>query len=900
MADPGMPKGIRGVKFISNDVEDPVSGTKLTFSVHFPRVGAIVKIHRMFGNETMDEEHGRMMLCPDGQIALCNDSASGTFIYNDNETKSLLKGQHRSIKHGDSVIFGAPKYEAKVHNLISNSFRVVMHVILDKAPATTPLSVALSDSPRKQPTITRREPRRNKSDPSLGKTIKRKKDNRERLPGTKLNIPVETSSRSSSPSPLRVVKKDVDESPHVSAPLRPSVRTQDPSPALTNKEMHTRPHSSSPPQVAKRSSDDSSTGEVRIVVTPPKLAVRRGPIRRNSRSTSDLSSVSNAQYDASQRLLGQPARLQTGLETRSHSTSPASVVATNPRLAHQAHRNNKSTSNLPDGGVVRDQAVHGRLVSGRPNLQSQEHPLLGSHSPFEEDVASRKHTQLNRELTIPAMSGLDLGDGIDVLTGDRMMCALKSTVSAPLRNSAVPEARASTNIITFDNLNTLRSEIGGNIGAKINLPCPVDIGADIRSLFLKETHKRASIFFVQYQGEGTFPMERLNDPTIKSKHRNKSPEAFRNMHGDYFVDGIIRGYRHRIIVACSAKDVSNRKETEYEAKVSVANFFQIGGRSGKEAKTSENYSILDASMELYGYPITATSLPAGSLEEARKILEDLPPPTGSPVSAVLRHYSLLDYPQLPMEVNIDPSAFKHLQEMREIQARLQTLLVHPAIGKTSEERQVSRATRLFEEQRTRLAGDSPEILEQRKRILDELEDAEMEAEYRMRRWSLIEKTREMTKAIRTFGPDDQSYRWECGLLGVPVRGEFGNLKRVELKSGDVVWEIEWTTPLIPERRHWSLRSSGLVKHLRLSSESGGGRRSFVAKTDTPTFDQCIVGTQFIVLGWSLSCTCRSKTPPQVTAKLSDECILKDEFEVCIDASISAEWRCRVTFIRGPE
>ncbi|KAL4257640.1 hypothetical protein AB1N83_010758 [Pleurotus pulmonarius] len=897
MADRGMPKGIRGVKFISKDVEDPVSGTKLSFSVHFPCVMAMVKIQRMFDNETMDEEHGRMMLCPDGQIALRNDSASGTFIYNANETKSLLKGQQRSIKHGDSVIFGAPRYEAKGSKLV----RVEMHVILDKGPATRPLSAALPDSLRKQPTVTRRELRRNNSDPSLGETIKLEKENHERLPGQELNIQLGTLNRSRLPPPLRVAKKDVDESPHVTAPLRSSVPKQDVSSAQENKEMHTRPHSSSPPQVAKQSSDTSSTGQVRIVVTPPKLAIRRGVIRPNSRSTSDLSSV----FNAGQRLLGQPARLQTGLKAQFHPASLASVVATNPRLALQAHQNNKSTSNLPDGGLVRDQAVDRRLVSGRPNLQSQEHPLLSSHPPssaLEEDAASRKRTrtQLNRELTIPAMSGLDLGDGIDVLTGDRMMCALESTVSAPLRNSAVLEARASTNIITYDNLNTLRSELGTNVGAKINLPCPVDIGADIRSLFLKESHKRASIFFVEYQAEGTFPMERLNDPTIKSKIRNKSPEAFRNMHGDYFVDGIIRGYRHRIIVACSAKDVSNRQETEYEAKVSVANFFQLGGRSGKEAKTSENYNILDASMELYGYPITATSLPAGSLEEARKILGGLPPPTGSPVSVVLRHYSLLDYPQFPMEVNIDPSVFKHLQEMREIHARLQTLLVHPAMSKTSEERQVSCATRLFEEQRTRLASDSPESLEQRKRVLYELQYAEKETEHRIRRWSLIEKTREMAKTIKTFGPDDQSYRWECGLLGVPLRGEFGNVKQVELKSGDVVWEIEWIAPQISEPRHWPLRTSGFSKHLRLSSESGGGRHGFVAKTDAPTFDQCIVGTEFIVLGWSLSCSCRSKTPPQITAKLPDQCILRDEFEVCVDASKSTGWRCRVTFIRGPE
>lgn len=158
---------------------------------------------------------------------------------------------------------------------------------------------------------------------------------------------------------------------------------------------------------------------------------------------------------------------------------------------------------------------------------------------------------MNRELTIPARPGLELGDGVDVLTGDRMMCALESTARVPPRNSAIPEARSSTNIITRDNLYTLRSEYGANVGAKINLPCAMDIGADIRSLFLKESHKGASIFFVQYQAEGTFPMERLKNPTIKAKLRNKSPESFRNMHGDYFVDGIISGYRHRIIVACS-------------------------------------------------------------------------------------------------------------------------------------------------------------------------------------------------------------------------------------------------------------------------------------------------------------------------------------------------------------
>ncbi len=66
----------------------------------------------------------------------------------------------------------------------------------------------------------------------------------------------------------------------------------------------------------------------------------------------------------------------------------------------------------------------------------------------------------------------------------------------------------------------------------------------------------------------------------------------------------------------------------------------MGGQHAKTAQASDNYSVLDAKIELYGYPVATTNLAAGSLEEAREILKGLPTPTGSPTLALLRHYRL--------------------------------------------------------------------------------------------------------------------------------------------------------------------------------------------------------------------------------------------------------------------
>ncbi|KDQ23411.1 hypothetical protein PLEOSDRAFT_1109054 [Pleurotus ostreatus PC15] len=704
---------VQGVEFISKDATEPNSDAPRKVVLQFPMDGSSVGIPRMFDNNCMSREHGHLELRADGKIILHDNSTFGTFIYWGRGSKTLSKGEHYQVKHGDSIIFGSTKYEPKG----SFAVRVVMQVI----------------------------------------------DNE----------------------------------------------------FLT------------PPPVAE---------------TPSKLTVPK-----------------------------------------------------------QGHRKNKSDSNLPNAVKHRDDDPK-RLSGQHKHLDVQpDNTPIRSRSPsptaMKKDVASHKVTKLDRELTIPARPGIRLGDGVDVLTGDIMRCALASTASTPLRNSAVPEARGSANIISHETLYTLRSEYGANVGAKINLPCPVDIGADVRSLFARELHKRASIFFVQYQAEGKFPMERLEDPTLKNRLQNMSPSAFRNMYGDYFVDGIINGYRHRIIVACSAKDVSKKKETEHEARVSVANFFQMGGQYAKDTQTSESYNVLDARIELYGYPVATTNLTAGSLEEAREILKGLPTPMGSPTLVLLRHYSLLDYCKLPMEVNIDPAVFKHLQKMRVLYVQLQATMLHPSLVGSYDEYRISNATNEFEEQRTNLAQDSPEALKKRTSILKGLQDAKEAADARVNRWLLVEEAKEMDK-IRCFGPDNQRYKWECGSLGKSEAGISG-MKFVRMKGGQEAREIDWTTPKTAGSKLGSLIGPPPFQRVKFWSENMKtvirGHEA-VAQTNVSGFSRSTVETRFIVLGWSLSCIWKGKTTPKVIASLPNNCILQDEFEVCVDASVPTEWHCRVTFV----
>ncbi|KAF4584961.1 hypothetical protein EYR40_001787 [Pleurotus pulmonarius] len=684
----------QGVEFISKDATEPRSDAPLKVVLQFPKDGTSLVIPRMFGNNSMSREHGRLELRADGKIILYDDSTFGTFIYWGKGSKKLSKGEHYQVKHGDSIIFGSTKYEAKG----SFAVRVVMQVINDDFLA--------------------------------------------------------------------------------------------------------------PPPVPE---------------TPSKLTV--------------------------------------------------------PKIGH-GHRRNKSDSNLPNAVNRKDNER--KRLSGQPqglDVQPGNTPIRSrSPSPTapKHDVPSRKVTKLDRELIIPTRPGIRLGDGVDVLTGDIMRCALTSTASTPLQNTAVPEAKGSASIISHETLYTMRSEYSANVGVKINLPCPMDIGADVRFLFAKESHKRASIFFVQYQAEGKFPMERLEDPTLKNRLQNMTPSSFRNMHGDYFVDGIVNGYKHRIIVACSAKYVDKKKETEHEARVSVANFFQMGGQNAKSTQESDKYSVLDAKIELYGYPVAVTNLAAGSLEEAREILKGLPAPT----------------------VNVDPAVFRHLQKMRVLYAQLQAAMLHPGVVGSYDEYHVSQATSEFEEQRANLAQDSPEAMEKQNSVLKMLQDAKEAADARVKRWLLVEEVREMDKKIRCFGPDNQRYKWECGSLGKSEAATSG-MKFVRMKGGQEAREIDWTTPKTAGSKLGSLIGTPTFQRMKFWSENMKSvipGHEAVIHTDVPKFSQSITETKFIVLGWSLSCIWKGKTTPKVSAQLTNNCILEDEFEVCVDASVPTEWHCRVTFI----
>ncbi|KAL4255788.1 hypothetical protein AB1N83_012755, partial [Pleurotus pulmonarius] len=321
-------------------------------------------------------------------------------------------------------------------------------------------------------------------------------------------------------------------------------------------------------------------------------------------------------------------------------------------------------------------------------------------------------------------------------------------------------------------------------------------------------------------------------------------------------------------------------------------------QNAKSTQESDKYSVLDARIELYGYPVAVTNLAAGSLEEAREILKGLPAPTGSPTLALLRHYSLLDSCKLPMEVNVDPAVFRHLQKMRVLYAQLQAAMLHPGVAGSYDEYHVSQATSEFEEQRANLAQDSPEAMEKQNSVLKMLQDAKEAADARVKRWLLVEEVREMDKKIRCLGPDNQRYKWECGSLGKSEAATSG-MKFVRMKGGQEAREIDWTTPKTAGSKLGSLIGTPTFQRMKFWSENMKSvipGHEAVVHTDVPKFSQSITETKFIVLGWSLSCIWKGKTTPKVSAQLSNNCILQDEFEVCVDASVPTEWHCRVTFI----
>ncbi|KAF9500239.1 hypothetical protein BDN71DRAFT_1191681 [Pleurotus eryngii] len=385
----GTPKTVRGVEFVSKDLIVPNSNIPSKVIVEFPKYGQSVKIRRMFDNESMDEEHGRMRLRKDGKIVLYNDSASVTSIQRGKWIKKLSTGEHYQVRHGDSIIFGSTEYEAKG----SKPVRVEMRVIVEEYPALVPLSTASSEpNAHQQPAVHKRGPRRNKSDPNLVNTLERKKGNRKRLsaqPTLDKNLHAQqetpSQSRSLSPSPSRVVKQDVDKVPQIAVtPPKPAISKQDNNkPEATHRLVDTEIHK-------------SSATQVKVTVSPPRPAVPR-PGHRNNKSTSDLPGTSKGKRRDGQRPIERPSHLlDVQPEIQSPSTPPAQVVKPGidqsstapisvgiapPKLSAQVRRNNKSTSDLPDAKARGAQVIDDRGPSGHPNSRSQKHPPLSSRSP---------------------------------------------------------------------------------------------------------------------------------------------------------------------------------------------------------------------------------------------------------------------------------------------------------------------------------------------------------------------------------------------------------------------------------------------------------------------------------------------------------------------------------------
>lgn len=285
-----------------------------------------------------------------------------------------------------------------------------MRVILEEYPAPIPLSTATSEPiSHQQPAVHKGSPRRNNSDPNLANTLERAKGHRKRLSAQptldkNLNAQQDTPSQSRTllPSPSRIVKQDVDKAPQIAVtPPKPAIPKQDDNKPeakhrLVDTEVNRQPHSPVHARVAKQEIDKSSATQVKVIVSPPRLAVPK-PGHRNNKSTSDLPGTSKSKRHDGQRPIEHPSHLLDDQpETRSRSTSPAQVVKPGidqsstaqisvaiapPKLSAQVRRNNKSTSDLPDAKARRAQGVDDRPPSGHPKSRSQKHPPSSSRSP---------------------------------------------------------------------------------------------------------------------------------------------------------------------------------------------------------------------------------------------------------------------------------------------------------------------------------------------------------------------------------------------------------------------------------------------------------------------------------------------------------------------------------------
>lgn len=269
--------------------------------------------------------------------------------------------------------------------------------------------------------------------------------------------------------------------------------------------------------------------------------------------------------------------------------------------------------------------------------------------------------------------------------------------------------------------------------------------------------------------------------------------------------------------------------------------------------------------------------------------------------------------RLSRTIDVGRDIFDKLFKMRQLFAKLQVDLLHPALYNYLEEQsKIHYSMEEYRATRASLARNSADDARQRNEVHNQLKEAESIADTLIRRYNFYnaiqDKARRYTVHRPTGGPNDRRFRWECGTTGGTFKGWEGGYKdahRVVFKSGAEGYEYDWWSPVTQGGTLGLFAGPSKTMELHkqnTDTREGTGVMPHHRHHDHPPksvgFRRRVIGQPIYIIGWTLSCDWHGRKEPKIVVGDGslDNCIMASELKIQLDAAVPTSWHCRVTFV----
>ncbi|KAJ7629594.1 hypothetical protein B0H17DRAFT_545680 [Mycena rosella] len=501
--------------------------------------------------------------------------------------------------------------------------------------------------------------------------------------------------------------------------------------------------------------------------------------------------------------------------------------------------------------------------------------------------------------------------------------------------SAKPgKSRISVERLQWKSVKNLRDEFEVELGATVNVLCPVGANAKIASVLSQ--HTSSSTILVQYKVDSDFTAEFIPENVRLKEGLEKLPDKeFREQFGDYYIAGCQRAYSCRMIVVCKINEETVTESLEKKILALVDRYFQGGIKIIDITQETTSFSLLSVIVETEGCSADPASVFSVAVEDApktlSKVLKNAP---GVPRVAFLYHYSSLDSCNLSLRVDVRKKLFDRARAMRDMYADLQASLLHPALREFHSDCRTIRAVlKRFEDQRKSILqiGKDDKKAKNIDALQRDLTSSKNKAMWLIRRYEFIRIVMDMDKNIISHPPalvdGLHFYQWDCGKTGATRKvTELKAYNLVAFEMSHKAFELEWQSPVTngssalrhllggPSPREtmaFSTQSSAAVLPPSPSPPSPKGGPGKLLKlrppgpqpegtddSDPGTFTFTLTDHQPVyILGWSMSCYWpEGKAAPTIEVDHPSNYIFSDRLSISVDNSRSTRWHCKVTFV----